>query len=59
MTVSEIGVIAKRLGLKVGKLRKVDLVRAIQAAEGNPACFCSGESGRCGQEACLWRVDCD
>ena len=59
MTVSEIGAIAKRRGLKAGKLRKVDLVRAIQTAEGNPACFRTGESARCGQETCLWRADCD
>jgi len=38
--------------------QKVDLVRAIQEAEGYEACFKSGKADDCGQDACLWREDC-
>jgi hypothetical protein len=58
MTVKEIQGIAKKMGLKVGKMKKVDLVLSIQAAEGNTPCFQTGETKSCGQEYCLWRADC-
>lgn len=59
MKLEEIKEIAKQHNIKVGKLKKAELVRAIQLAEGNDACFESGRSGECGQSACLWREDCN
>ena len=59
MKLEEIKEIARLQGIKAGKLKKAELVRAIQAAEGNAACFGSGQSSECGQQACLWRPDCD
>lgn len=59
MKVEEIKVIAKQHGIKVGKLKKAELVRAIQEAEGNNACFETGQAAGCGQAGCLWRDDCD
>lgn len=59
MKVEEIRTIAKMRGLKPGKMTKLELVRAIQAAEGNRVCFGTGMAASCGQEGCLWRVDCD
>ena len=58
MKLEEIKEIAKRHTIKVGKLKKAELVRAIQAAEGNDACFESGKVSVCGQTECLWRGDC-
>jgi hypothetical protein len=58
MKLDEIREIARKRGIKVGKMKKADLIRAIQAAEGNPACFESGTVDQCGQDVCLWREDC-
>lgn len=59
MNMQEIKNIAKELGVKLGTMKKVELVQAIQTAEGNEACFNSGRSGNCGQTACTWKEDCN
>lgn len=59
MKLEEIKEIAKQHDVKVGKLKKADLVRAIQAAEGNEVCFETGQADHCMQEKCLWRADCN
>lgn len=48
---------AKALGVNAGRMKKPDLIRAIQKAEGYTACFGSGDS-RCPQLQCCWRGDC-
>jgi len=48
MKMQEIRERAKLLGLKSGKMRKVDLIHTIQAEEGNFACFQAG-SENCNQ----------
>lgn len=58
MNVAEIKEIAKLHNIKTGKTKKSELVRAIQHAEGNLACFDSGQAARCGQSSCLWREEC-
>ena len=58
MKLEEIKEIAKQNNIKAGKLKKAELVRVIQAAEGNEVCFESGRVNECGQEGCLWRADC-
>lgn len=58
MRVEQIRAIARQRGLKTGKLRKNELIKAIQRDEGNEACYSSGRSGTCEQNACLWRQDC-
>jgi hypothetical protein len=58
MKLEEIKEIAKLHDIKIGKLKKADLVRAIQEAEGNTICFETGQASECGQTACLWRGDC-
>ena len=58
MTVKDIKVIAKKMGIQAGKIKKADLIRTIQAAEGNTACFQTGVMESCGQENCCWRSDC-
>jgi hypothetical protein len=58
MKLDEIKEIAKRHNIKTAKMKKADLVRAIQQAEGNEACFETGLADTCGQDACIWREDC-
>jgi hypothetical protein len=59
MNLEEIKKIAKQHDIKVGKLKKAELVRAIQLAEGNDVCFETGQVSECGQTECLWRSDCN
>ncbi len=58
MKLDDVKEVAKKLDIKVGKLKKAELVRAIQAAELNDPCFETGNAAECGQEECLWREDC-
>lgn len=48
---------AKEVGVSVSKKKKHDLIREIQIAEGNDACFGTPE-GSCDQENCFFRSDC-
>ncbi|RII25689.1 MAG: SAP domain-containing protein [Geobacter sp.] len=59
MKLVELKEIAKQYDIKAGKMKKADLIRAIQCAEGNEQCFETGMSSQCGQEDCLWREDCE
>jgi hypothetical protein len=58
MKLDDIKEIAKQHNIKAGKMKKADLIAAIQQAENNDVCFETGKSNRCGQIACLWREDC-
>lgn len=58
MKMQDVQWLAKERGLKPGRLKKTELVRAIQQAEGNQNCFQTGLADNCGQEQCLWRHDC-
>jgi hypothetical protein len=49
---------ARSKGVNPGKLRKTELIRAIQAAEGNPQCFASERRVHCPETSCLWERDC-
>jgi len=59
MNITQVKAVAKERGVKPGKLKKDELIRAIQQAEANPQCFNTGFSQQCGQADCLWRGDCD
>ena len=48
---------AKQLGIQVGKMKKVDLIRAIQHKEGNFPCFETAKD-YCNQISCAWRKGC-
>ena len=58
MKIDEIKEIAKQHNIKAGKMKKADLVRAIQDAENNELCFGTGKANSCGQNTCMWREDC-
>lgn len=57
MNLNEVKLMANGLGVKVGKMKKPDLIRAIQVAEGNFDCFGKAE-GDCDQRDCIFRSDC-
>ena len=57
MTVKELQKMAKGLGIKAAKLRKAEMIRAIQTAEGNFDCFDTA-TDYCDQVSCLFRSDC-
>lgn len=59
MNMNQVKLVAKERGVKPGKMKKEELVRAIQLSEDNPTCFNTNFSLACGQEDCLWRGDCD
>ena len=48
---------AEELGLDASDMKKKDLIRAIQIAEGNFPCFRT-ENDSCDQMNCCWRRDC-
>ncbi|MEW5745375.1 MAG: Rho termination factor N-terminal domain-containing protein [Nitrospirota bacterium] len=58
MKLQEIREIAKERGIKGGKMKKQELIRAIQQDEGNEPCFATGRIETCEQHGCLWRNDC-
>ena len=58
MNMLQIREIAKERGVKPGSLKKIELVQAVQSAEGNEACFGTGRADQCGQDDCLWKEDC-
>lgn len=59
MQITELKKMAKGVGVKVpaGKVSKKELVRQIQAAEGNFSCFATAD-GYCDQCDCCFRADC-
>ncbi len=57
MNMTEIKAKATSLGLPVGKMRKAELIRAIQTKEGNFPCFETAKE-YCSQKACCWRDAC-
>lgn len=58
MKLEEIKAIAQQHNIKVSKMKKSELVRAIQSAEGNEQCFEVGKSTSCGRSGCSWREIC-
>jgi len=57
MKMNDIKTKAKELHIKTGKMKKTEIIRAIQAQEGNTPCY-QTEQSMCSQEGCLWRDDC-
>ena len=59
MTLKEVKDRAWNYDIKAGKMKKDDIIRAIQRVEGNFDCFGTAIlSGTCSQGDCLWREDC-
>lgn len=58
MRIQEIREIAGEMSVKAGKMKKTDIIRAIQRAEGNVDCYAVRQGHECDQINCLWRKDC-
>ncbi len=58
MNMQEIRGLASDYGVKASRASKVELIQAIQIAEGNFNCFASADNGECDQLECSWRDDC-
>lgn len=58
MNMNDIKTIAAKFDIKAGRMKKVELVRAIQAAEGNLQCFGTERILDCPETNCCWREDC-
>lgn len=58
MKMDKIKKMAKSLGLKISpKIKKVEVIKAIQRKEGNFDCFGTATT-YCDQEKCLFKEDC-
>jgi len=57
MLMKEIRAIAKQKGINKPKMKKTDMIRAIQQQEGNMPCYQTGRES-CDQYNCWWREDC-
>ncbi len=57
MLMDEVRARAKSLGVKTARTKKVEIIRAIQRAEGNFPCFGTAD-GYCDQLDCCFREDC-
>ncbi len=58
MTHSKIVSIARSMGISnASKLKNAELIRSIQAKEGNYTCFGTGKVD-CDQHECCWRENC-
>ena len=55
---AEIRALAQRMAIAPGRMKKGEVIRAIQRKEGNNGCFGSGRARYCGEDGCLWREDC-
>jgi hypothetical protein len=57
MKMTEVKEKAKALGITAGKIKKVELIHAIQIAEGNTPCF-GTSNGQCVHTDCCFMDDC-
>ncbi len=58
MKMQEVRKIAREWGIKTSRMRKGEIIRAIQRSEGNFPCFGTAVAGECDQPDCLWREEC-
>jgi hypothetical protein len=58
MTLKQVKAVAKTKGIKVGNMKKENIIRTIQKTEGNFECFGTPINGECDQAGCIWRQDC-
>jgi hypothetical protein len=58
MNINEIKSMAKKNGVKTGKMQKAEIIRAIQRAENNFDCYGTDRVQNCNEQKCLWLADC-
>jgi len=57
MKIGEVKEKAKTLGIKASNVKKTEIIRSIQKAEGNTPCFGTSK-GQCSQAGCCFIDDC-
>jgi len=58
MNFNEIRKMAMDMDINTHRMKKPDLIHAIQRAENNIECFGTPRADYCHEEICLWRSDC-
>lgn len=58
MKFNEIQKMAKSMGINTFRMKKQEMIQAIQRAENNIDCFGTPRVEYCGELSCLWRDDC-
>lgn len=58
MRFHDIQKMAKGMDINTYRMKKTDIIRAIQRAENNIECYGTERIGSCPEEACLWKSDC-
>ena len=58
MKFQEIQKMAKGMGINTFRMKKTDIIHAIQREENNIDCYGTDRGEHCEEETCLWRSDC-
>ena len=58
MRFQEIQRMAKGMEINTHKMKKMDLIHAIQRKENNIDCYGTNRVDSCEEQICLWRLDC-
>jgi hypothetical protein len=58
MVFQEIRSMAKDMGINTYRMKKADIIRAIQRTENNIDCYGTERVKDCREGSCLWRDDC-
>jgi hypothetical protein len=58
LSMNDIKIKARGLGINPENMQKMDLIHSIQRAEGNTACYGKSNNGRCPYTNCCFRKDC-
>ena len=59
MKINDVRKRAKELNINTYGMKKPDMIRSIQRAEGNIPCFGTPRVPECNEPECLWRPDCE
>ena len=58
MKFNEIRKMAKGMQINTYRMKKTDIIRAIQKVENNIECYGTERIKNCNEDKCLWRNDC-
>ena len=58
MRFQDIQKMAKGMDINTYRMKKTDMIRAIQSEENNIECYGTDRVDTCEEGACLWRDDC-
>ena len=58
MRFQDIQKMAKGMGINTFRMKKTDIIHAIQRKEDNIDCYGTDRAKQCEEEGCLWRSDC-